>query len=109
MFASKNGVLDSALDGVGMGIGFTFALACMGAIRELLGSGTLLGFPVLSNFIPGMSIFNLAPGGFFVFALLMALVHHLTRDKKKIKGNVGEADLFKEAQELKLNKEEKEA
>ena len=87
-FANKNSVIDSTLDGIGMGIGFTFALFLMGAMRELLGAGTLLGFPILSNFIPGMGIFNLAPGGFFAYAVIMALVTYLTRDKSKIKKDV---------------------
>ena len=59
MFANKNTVIDSALDGIGMGIGFTFALACMGAVRELLGSGTLLGINILAGHIEPMGIFNL--------------------------------------------------
>ena len=87
-FANKNSVIDSLLDGVGMGIGFTFALFLMGAMRELLGAGTLVGFPILSNFIPGMGIFNLAPGGFFAYAVIMAGVAYLTRDKSKIKKEV---------------------
>ena len=101
MFANKNTVIDSALDGIGMGIGFTLTLSVMGAIREFFGSGTLLNIPILSKFIPGMGIFNLAPGGFFVFALCMATVAYITRDKSKIRDNVGETDLFIEAQELK--------
>ena len=74
-FASKNSVVDSALDGVGMGIGFTLALGCMGLIREFFGSGTLFGIEVLTNVVPGMGIFNLAPGGFFTFAILVAIVN----------------------------------
>ena len=110
MFANKNGILDSALDGIGMGIGFTFTLVCMGAIREFLGNGTLLDHPILTDHIPGMGIFNLAPGGFFVFAILMAFVHFLTKDKKKSRKDIGETDLFREAQELKAKKKaEKEA
>jgi electron transport complex protein RnfE len=83
MFASKNNVLDSALDGIGMGIGFTFALFCMGSIRELLGNGTWLGIHILDNFIPGMGIFNLAPGGFFSYAICVATVAWLTTAKVK--------------------------
>ena len=89
MFANKNTVIDSALDGIGMGIGFTFALACMGAVRELLGSGTLLGINILAGHIEPMGIFNLAPGGFFTFAVIMALVAYLTKDKSKIKKDFG--------------------
>ena len=97
MFASKNGVLDSALDGIGMGLGFTLTLVIMGTIREVLGSGTWLagdwfglakgfkGIPLLSNFIPGMSIMTMVPGGFFVYAIVMAAVHYFTKDKSKIR------------------------
>jgi electron transport complex protein RnfE len=71
-----------------MGIGFTIALFCMGAIRELLGSGTLFaGTPlelhILDNLIPGMGIFNLAPGGFFSYAICVAAVAYLTTAKVK--------------------------
>jgi electron transport complex protein RnfE len=81
MFANKNSVVDSALDGIGMGLGFTLALAVMGAIRELLGAGTILGFEVTTNLITPMSIFVLAPGGFFVFGLLTAIVNRITGGK----------------------------
>jgi electron transport complex protein RnfE len=90
MFASKNNVLDSALDGIGMGIGFTFALFCMGSIRELLGNGTWLGIHILDNFIPGMGIFNLAPGGFFSYAICIAAVAYFTtaRPKKEVPAGI---------------------
>lgn len=88
-FANKNTVGDSLLDGIGMGIGFTLALVVMGSIRELLGSGTLLGFHILDNVIPGMNIFNLAPGGFFTYAIVMAAVAAMTKDKSKIKKDFG--------------------
>lgn len=80
-FASKNSVVDSALDGAGMGLGFTGALFVMGAIRELLGAGTLLGFELTTNLIEPMAIMKLAPGGFFVFGCLIALVNKLTDGK----------------------------
>jgi len=83
MFANKNSVFDSALDGIGMGVGFTLALGAMGAIRELLGSGTLFGFDILAGHIAPMGIFMLAPGGFFVFAILIALVNYFTKGKNK--------------------------
>ena len=85
MFANKNSVIDSALDGIGMGIGFTFTLVIMGSIRELIGAGTWCGIPVLSRIMPGMSIMTLVPGGFFVYAIVMAFVHYITEDKSKIK------------------------
>ena len=82
-FAGKNNVLASAFDGLGMGVGFTTALFCMGFIREFLGTGTitisLLNggnalFPAMFGDNP-MTIFILAPGGFFVFGMLIALAN----------------------------------
>ena len=81
MFASKNPPIASVLDGLGMGIGFTAALMLMGSIRELLGSGTLLGMPITSGVIPPMLIFILPPGGFFVFGMLIAASNALFRKK----------------------------
>lgn len=87
MFASKNPVALSALDGLSMGIGFTAALLLMGTIRELLGSGSLFGHPFAlltqSSWISPMIIFILPPGGFFVFGMLIALVNKLTGEKPK--------------------------
>ncbi len=79
MFASKNPVIPSMLDGLGMGIGFTAALLLMGSIRELLGAGTWFGFEV----IPALNIviFLLPPGGFFVFGMLIALANKLNGGK----------------------------
>ena len=73
LFASKNNVLDSALDGLGMGLGFTLTLVVMGSIREVLGSGTLFGLDLHIPMEP-MTVFITPPGGFFVFGTLMALV-----------------------------------
>ena len=81
MFASKNSIVDSALDGVGMGIGFTLALGIMGLIRELLGSGTAFDIPLFGDGFTPMSIFMLAPGGFFVFAILVAFVNFISKGK----------------------------
>ncbi len=102
MFASKNSVVDSALDGLGMGLGFTLTLCIMGSIREIIGSGTWLagdwfglatgfkGIPLQSALgIPGMGIMTMVPGGFFAYAVVMAVVHHLTRDKSKIVKDFG--------------------
>ena len=72
MFACKNTVLDSALDGLGMGIGYILTIALMGGIRELIGSGTLLGVTIIPESIDRMTVMNSAPGGFFVFGVLMA-------------------------------------
>lgn len=77
MFARKNGVVDSALDGAGMGLGFLIALVAMATIREVIGAGSFAGFeiPFLSNYkIP---IFAQAPGGFLVFGILIAIVNKI--------------------------------
>ncbi len=81
MFASKNSVVDSILDAVGMGIGFTLALGTMGLIREFFGAGTLFDHVVTSNVITPAGIFILAPGGFFVFAMLVAAVNYFSNGK----------------------------
>ena len=83
MYASKNGVVDSVLDAVGMGIGFTLALFLMSSIREIFGAGSWFGIeiPFLSNYkIP---ILTQAPGGFFVFGLLIAVVNKFMAHKPK--------------------------
>jgi len=71
-FASKNSVGSSLIDGLGMGLGFAFALTLLGAVRELLGSGGVFGF----NFIEGdlMLVFILAPGAFIVLGYLIAII-----------------------------------
>ncbi len=79
MFASKNNVLASALDGLGMGIGFTIVLVIMSAIRELLGAGTLLGFQIVPEQVAPMSIMILPPGGFFVFGIMIAAALFIER------------------------------
>ena len=81
MFANKNSVVDSALDGLGMGLGFTIALTIMGSIREIIGSGSWMGITLTANMITPMSVLILAPGGFFVFGLLIACVNKLTKGK----------------------------
>ena len=83
MYASKNSVLPSSLDGLGMGIGFTAALLAMGMIRELLGTGCLFGMPVTAGLMDPIIIFILPPGGFFVFGMLIALANKLTGSQKK--------------------------
>lgn len=89
MFANKNGVGDSALDGIGMGIGFTLALLAMATIREIFGNGTWFGMaiPVLSD--NPISIMTMAPGGFVVFGLLIALVNKITKGKAIKKTDFG--------------------
>ncbi|HAN21542.1 MAG: electron transport complex subunit RsxE [Clostridiales bacterium GWF2_36_10] len=82
MYASKNSVLFSTIDGLGMGVGFTAAMLCMGIIRELFGSGSVFGLTLLpeSIFTP-ITIFILPAGGFFVFGILIALSNSLQHGK----------------------------
>ena len=87
-FAGKNSVIRSAADGLGKGKVFTCALIIMGGVRELLGAGKLLGFQVLPESIPPMTIFVLAPGGFFVFGLVMACANRLAEKKGKPKAEL---------------------
>ena len=82
MFASKNKILPSIIDGLGMGVGFTAAMLAMGIIRELLGAGTVFGLPILSGFMEPIIIFLLPPGGFFVFGMLIALSGKLSKEGK---------------------------
>lgn len=83
-FASKNPPLISAVDGLGMGLGFTIGLTLLSAVRELVGAGTLLGYPILLDmgYQPAL-LFILAPGGFITLGLLMALVNKLRRPAKE--------------------------
>jgi Na+-translocating ferredoxin:NAD+ oxidoreductase subunit E len=72
-YASKNDVNSSIFDGIGMGLGFTVGLLAIGAFREIIGSGEIFGMRVLPSFYEPVSIFVLAPGAFFVIAMLTAL------------------------------------
>lgn len=83
VFASKNKVSYAFFDGLGMGLGFTLSLFIIGSIRELLGSGTWMGFTVTAGFIEPMAIFASPAGGFFVYGILIALVGVLMRKKGK--------------------------
>jgi Na+-translocating ferredoxin:NAD+ oxidoreductase subunit E len=76
-FASRNNVFSSLIDGLGMGLGFSFALTLLGGIREILGGGALFGF----KFIPGDAIlvFVLAPGAFIALGYLIALINKLRK------------------------------
>ncbi|MBQ2511069.1 MAG: electron transport complex subunit E [Bacteroidales bacterium] len=75
-FASKNGVGHSALDGIFMGLGFTWALTLIGMVRELLGTGCIFGHSLIGG-ADGMLMMILPPGGFIALGLLMALINHL--------------------------------
>ena len=95
-FASKNKVIPSFFDGLGMGLGFALALTCIGAIRELIGAGELFGFHVMPNIYQPIRIFGLAPGAFFVLAMLTAIQNKIKRsleakgkDASKIQSGCG--------------------
>lgn len=77
-FASKNPVLPSAVDGLGMGLGFTIAITLMGAIRELIGSGTVFGMQVFGASYEPMLLLVLPTGGFLVFGLMLASINIIT-------------------------------
>ncbi len=78
-FASKNGVVKSAIDGIGMGLGFTMALSLISAVREILGNGTILGIPVgISS--PAI-IMILPPGGFLTLGIILGLIN-VVRNRK---------------------------
>ena len=80
-FASKNNVFKSALDGLGMGLGFTFALTLLGVVRELLGTGNVFGYSLYSDQY-GMLLFVLAPGAFIALGYLIAVINKLQKVKK---------------------------
>ena len=107
-FASKNPVLASAVDGLGMGVGFTAALFLMGAVREILGAGSFAGIslPFLSS--NPMLIFILPPGGFFVFGVLMATVNRIAESRGKPRAELRGCEACPMAASCKLNKREAE-
>ncbi len=78
-FASKNGVLKSAADGIGMGLGFTIALSIISAIREILGAGTILGYSV--GITSPATIMLLPPGGFLTLGILLGLINVIKNKK----------------------------
>ncbi|MCL2125419.1 MAG: electron transport complex subunit E [Oscillospiraceae bacterium] len=89
MFANKNGVLDSALDAIGMGAGFTLTLLVMASIREILGSGTWFGMQVPWLVDNNVSIMTMAPGGFIIFGCMIALVNKITKGKGRGSSDAG--------------------
>ncbi len=80
-YASKNPVLPSIFDGIGMGLGFTVGLAAIGIVRELIGAGQIFGIQIMPDSYEPFTIFILAPGAFFVLACLIAL-------QNKVKSNL---------------------
>lgn len=81
-FASKNGLWTSLQDAVGMGIGYTLALSFVGSVREILGAGTLLGFPVLSASYQPILLMLMPPGAFITMGFLFAGVNYLKQRKE---------------------------
>lgn len=80
-FASKNSPILSAVDGLGMGLGFTGALCIISAVRELLGAGTIWGITIYGAHIQPASIMIMAPGGFIVLGILVGIINFITRKK----------------------------
>lgn len=83
-FASKNGVIESILDGLGSGVGFTLSLTFLGAVREILGNGSIFGISLVpEGFAPAL-IFILAPGGFITIGIIVACIN-IYKNRKPVK------------------------
>lgn len=91
-YASKNKVIYSAFDGLGMGLGFTFGLTCIGIVRELIGNGTIFSLRIMPASYEPLLIFILAPGAFLVLAFLTALMNKIKMMKGKDTGVTGDCD-----------------
>lgn len=95
-YASKNDVVSSIFDGIGMGLGFTIALTLIGAVREILGTGVVFangdfkGFNIMPDFYEPIGIFVLAPGAFFVLAMLIAIQNKVKLSYAKKRGEKAE-------------------
>ncbi len=82
-FASKNSIMDSLFDGIGMGLGFTLALTFVGSVRELLGNGTIFAFRIMPSAYQPALLFILAPGGFITLGILIALFRYIQIRKEE--------------------------
>lgn len=82
-FASKNGVIKSALDGIGMGLGFTLALCILGTIREILGNGTFLGIQLFGEGFQPATVMILPPGAFIVLGVVLAVINVISAKKER--------------------------
>lgn len=82
-YANRNGVIASIFDGIGMGLGFTFALVVLGFFRELLGAGNLFGYRVMPAFYQPANIMILAPGAFLTLGIIMAALNYVNLQKGK--------------------------
>lgn len=87
-FASKNNVLHSALDGAGMGLGFTCALVLISSVREILGAGTLAGIPLFGEGFQPVSIMILPPGAFLTLGILLAVINTISNKRKQAKEGI---------------------
>lgn len=81
-FASKNTIGKSILDALGMGVGFTFALLCLGAVREIFGNGTIFNFPVFPDGFQNWIVMILPAGGFFTLAIWL-LIFNIAKERKE--------------------------
>ena len=86
-FASKNGPLLSAADGLGMGAGFTLAITVIGMVREILGSGSIFGISIFGAGFEPMLLALMAPGGFIVFGLVLSIANYFTEKAAKKKSD----------------------
>ena len=93
-YASKNAVIYSAFDGLGMGLGFTFGLTCIGIVREVIGNGTIFDVKVTPASYEPLTIFVLAPGAFLVLAFLTAIMNKIKMSKGKSTGVTGNCDML---------------
>lgn len=84
-YASKNGVISSLFDGIGMGLGFTLSLTLLGGFREILGAGQIFGMQIMPSSYQPITIFILAPGAFFVLAMLVAFQNKFKIGSARIK------------------------
>ena len=84
-YAYSNPPIPSLFDGLGMGLGFSLALTCIGAVREILAAGSIFGFQIMPDSYVTINIFGLAPGAFFVLAALTALQNYI-KNKRKLDG-----------------------
>ena len=91
-YASKNNVIFSAFDGLGMGLGFTVGLTCIGIVRELIGNGTVFDIQVMPSSYEPLTIFILAPGAFLVLAFLVAIMNRIKLIKGRNTGITGDCD-----------------
>jgi len=91
-YASKNNIIYSAFDGLGMGLGFTFGLTCIGVIRELIGAGSVFDIQIMPSAYEPLTIFILAPGAFLVLAFLVAVMNKIKLAKGKDAGPGGNCD-----------------